>query len=165
MNCEKIEELLSPYLENEVSLEEKAEVENHLKICGSCSALFSFLKETTASLADFPELEPGRDLLSRLYAIPIKKKKFRFNLDFLLKPSLQPVLAVASVFLILFSFYFFNPDRKYINQSISRQFHRGYSQLEKLYAKTGTLTDNLGAYKDDFLVSLKRINPLSRNED
>lgn len=165
MTCEKIENQLSSYLENELSSTEKAEVENHLKICDNCSTLLSFIKETRASLAAFPELEPGKELLSRLYAIPSQKKKFRFSLDFLLRPSLQPVFALASVFLIFFSLYFFNPDRKYINQAISRQFHRSYSQIEKLYAKAGTLTDNLGAYKDDFLVSLKKINVLSRNED
>ncbi|MGB2843782.1 MAG: zf-HC2 domain-containing protein, partial [Candidatus Aminicenantaceae bacterium] len=95
MECEKIEELLSPYLEDELSLEEKKEVKKHLKTCKSCSVLYSFMEETKESLADFPELEISEDLLDRLYSIPGKKKRFKLGFDFLLRPSLQPVLAAT----------------------------------------------------------------------
>ncbi|MGB8952122.1 MAG: zf-HC2 domain-containing protein [Candidatus Aminicenantales bacterium] len=172
MKCRQIEELLSPYLENALNTDMKAAIEIHLQSCKSCAILLSLLKETSSSLAEFPELEPSPDLLARLHAIPEKavpvharKKKFNFRLDFLLKPSLQPVFAVASVFLIIFSFYFFHPDRKLINQSISRQFHRGYSQIEKLYVKAEEATDNLGAFTDSFIDSLKKLNPLEKEED
>jgi hypothetical protein len=165
MNCAQIEEILASYLEDEVSPEAKETIESHLNSCVSCSSLLSFMKEIRESLADFTEIEPSQNLLAKLYAIPEKKKKFRFNLDFLLKPSLQPVYAAATIFLVVFSFYFFHPDRKYINKYINRQLHQGYSQVEKLYAKAGSFTDNLGKYKDTILTSVKNSKLLNRNED
>jgi hypothetical protein len=165
MNCAQIEEILASYLENEVSPEEKEMIEGHLKSCVSCSSLLFFMKESQSSLASLPEVELSPNLLDKLYAIPEKKKKFRFNLDFLLKPSLQPVYATATIFLVIFSCYFFHPDRKYINKYINRQLHLGYSQVEKLYAKAGSVTDNLGRYKDNILTSLKSSKVLNRNED
>ena len=162
MTCDKIEGLLTAYADGELSLEEKASIEQHLEVCSDCASLLSFLRSADRTLAVFPEIEPRANLRQKLYAIPAQKK-FRLGLDFLLKPSLQPVFAAATVFLIMFSFYMFSPDKNQINKAISRQFHRGYSQFEKLSAKAGSITDSLGAYADNVLVSLKKINPLSKN--
>jgi hypothetical protein len=104
-----------------------------------------------------PELEVSERLMEKLYSLPREKRKWRFSLDFLVKPSLQPVFAVATVFFILFSFYFFNPDRKLIDRSIDRQVHIGLGKVEKLYAKTGSFTDSLGEYKDNVLGSFKNL--------
>ncbi len=164
MKCEKIEELLSPYLDNDLSLAEKNAVVEHLKTCPSCSELLSFLKESQESLTDFPQLELSENLLDRLYAIPSKKKRFKFSLDFLLQPSLQPVFAAATILMIIVSFYLYNPDRKFIEKSIDRQVHLGYSKIERMYAKVESFTDSLDAYKDDILVSLKNANPFGGNE-
>lgn len=165
MRCEKIEELLSPYLEDELSREEKKVVDDHLQACESCAALLSLLKETRESLTGFPELEVSENLLNRLSSIPSKKKRFRLSFDFLLQPSLQPVLAAASILLVLASSYFFNPDKKFINKSIDRRIHLGFSQVEKLYAKAESFTDSLGEYKDDIIVSLKSIKLFGESKD
>ena len=165
MACEKIQGLLSPYLDGELTPEEKASVEAHLSSCRECAELFSLLSVATESLAAFPEVEPGPGLKAKLYAIPDRKKKFRFSLDFLVKPALQPVLAAATIFLIIFSFYMFGPYKKDIDKTVNRQIHRGYSQVEKLYAKAGSVTDSLGAYANEIFVSLKKINPLGKNEE
>jgi len=168
MKCEKIEELLSPYLEDELSLEEKGAVAKHLKTCENCSLLFSYMEETRESLADIPELEVSENLLDRLYSIPIKKKRFKLTLpsfDFLVRPSLQPVLTVATILLIMVSFYFFGPNKSSIDKSISRQIHLGYSKIESLYAKAESFTASLGEHKDNILVSLKNIKLLGGNED
>lgn len=165
MACEKIQDLLSPYLDGELTPEEKAAVEAHLSSCRECAELLSLLRVATESLAAFPEVEPGPDLKAKLYAIPDRKKKFRFGLDFLVKPALQPVLAAATIFLIIFSFYMFGPYKKDIDKTVNREIHRGYSQVEKLYAKAGSVTDSLGAYANDIFVSLKKINPLGKNEE
>ena len=45
MKCEKAEELLSPYIEDELSIEEKKAVESHLETCKKCSFLFSSIEE------------------------------------------------------------------------------------------------------------------------
>ena len=168
MKCKKIEELLSPYLEDELNPEEKGAVANHLKTCENCSLLFSLMKETQESLADFPELEVSENLLDRLYSIPSKKKKFKLrlpNFDFLVRPSLQPVLTVATIMLIMISFYFYGPNKSSIDKSISRKIHLGYSKIERLYAKAESFTASLGEHKDNILVSLKNIKLLGGNED
>jgi predicted anti-sigma-YlaC factor YlaD len=168
MKCEKIEELLSPYLENELSPEEKGAVAKHLKTCENCSLLFSFMEETKESLAGIPELEVSENLLDRLYSISSKKKRFKLrlpSLDFLVRPSLQPVLTVATIMLIMISFYFFGPNKSSIDKSISRQIHLGYSKIERLYAKAESFTASLGEHKDNILVSLKNIKLLGGNED
>jgi len=141
MKCEKIEELLSPYLEDDLSPAEKKAVEEHLKTCQSCSDFLSFLKESQESLADFPQLEVSENLLDRLYTIPSEKKRFRLSLNFLLRPSLQPVFAAATILMIVMSFYLFHPNRRSIDKSIDRQIHLGYSKIERMYAKAESFTD------------------------
>lgn len=163
MNCEKIEVLFPSYLEDELSPEESAAVRNHLESCPECFSLLSSLKETMDSLAGFPELEPSESLIQRLQTIP--KKKAVPVLNFFLRPSLQPVFAVATILLVLFSFYAFHPNRKQINLAVNRQVHLGFSKLEKLFAKAESFTDHLGAQTDNILVSLKNFNPLGGDEE
>ena len=165
MRCELIEELLSPYLEDELDQEEKKAVKEHLKTCKNCSLLLSYIRETRESLTGFPEIEPSKNLLDRLYSIPDKKKRFKLSFDFRLRPSLQPILAGALGILMLLSLYFLNSDKILINKSISRQFHLGYSKVGKLYARAETFVDTLGEHKDNILVSIKNIKLLGGNED
>ena len=165
MLCERIEDLLSPYLEGELSPEERSAVESHLKTCESCSKLLALMRETTDSLATLPELEVSSELLESLHTIPTSKRRFRFSLDFLLRPALQPALVAATVLLTVASSYLFNPNRASINRSINRQAHLGYSKVERLYAKAESFTDKFGAYKDNILFSLNKINPFGGNED
>ncbi len=168
MKCEKIEELLSPYLEDELNPEEKRAVAKHLKTCKNCSLLFSLMEKTKESLASIPELEVSKNLLDRLYSIPREKKRFKLRLpsfDFLVRPSLQPVLAVATIMLIMISFYFFGSNKSSIDKSVDRQIHLGYSKIERLYAKAESFTASLGEYKDNILVSIKSIKLFGGNED
>jgi anti-sigma factor RsiW len=165
MKCEPIEELLSLYIEGELTPEEKAAVEGHLRSCPACTLLLSALDETCRALSGFPELEVSGELLSKLTAIPTAKRKFSFSQDFLLKPSLQPVFAAASVFLTLVSFYLFNPNKKAIDRSIEQQLRLGYSQAEKIYAKAGSFTDRLGDRADNVFASIKNWKIFGANED
>ncbi len=165
MNCECMEELLSLYAEGEASSEERLQVEEHLNSCPSCADLLLALSEARASLRAIPELEVSTELRARLYAIPKRRKRFSFSLDFLLKPSLQPALTVATIFLTLVSFYFFNPNKKLIDRAIDRQLHLGYSKVEKIYAKAGSVTDSLGSYKDTVLGSLKTLKFWEKPKD
>jgi predicted anti-sigma-YlaC factor YlaD len=168
MKCKTIEELLSPYLEDELNTEEKGTVAKHLKTCENCSLLFSLMKETQESLSDIPELEVSENLLDRLYSIPRKKKRFKLrfpNFDFLVRPSLQPILTVATIMLIMISFYFYGPNKSSIDKSISRKIGFGYSKIERLYAKAESFTASLGEHKDNILVSLKNIKLPGGNKD
>ncbi|MGQ9672758.1 MAG: anti-sigma factor family protein [Candidatus Aminicenantales bacterium] len=169
MTCERIGELLGSYIDGEVGADERNFIEAHLKSCSRCSLLLASLERVRLTLASFPEIEVRADLKSRLYAIPEKRKrsklKLKLSLDFLLRPSLQPVFAAATVFMILISFYLFHPNRATIDRSIDRNLHLGYSQVEKFFARAGIWVDQLNAYKDNLLVSLKEWNILGGNEE
>ena len=161
MGCERIEELLSPYLENELSQEEKQAVETHIHTCSECAELLSLMKQTTESLASFPEVEVNDNLIEKLYELPQRRKKFHFVTDFLLRPAYQPIMAAATILLVFVSFYAFHPERSAINRSVERQFKIGFSKVEKLYAEAGSITHTL----DNFLVSIKNLKPFRGNED
>jgi len=164
MVCDKIEELLTAYADGELSPGERAVVERHLEACPDCAALLASLRTADAVLARFPEVEPPADLREKLYAIPARRK-FRFGLDVFMRPALQPVFAAAALFLTLFTFYVFSPAKGQIDKAVSRQFHLGFSRIEKLYAQAGSLTDSLGGFADNVLVSLKKANPLGKNDE
>ncbi len=165
MECDRIEDLLSPYLEDELTLEEKRTIEEHLRSCRSCAELLSYMEEARSSLASLPEFEVSKDLAEKLYDLPQKKKKFSMVYDFLLRPSFQPVMAAATILLVIVSFYMFHPDRSVIDRAVERQLHIGYSKVEKLYAEAESITHSLNEYKDNLLVSIKNSKPFRGNED
>lgn len=166
-DCEHMEELLSPYLENELDAQQKQAVYEHLQACPDCSQLLTCMQETREALADFPEVELSPELLDQLQVMPKKRKwmKLRPSLDFFLRPSLQPVLAAITIFLTLLSFYLFHPHRSQINKSVNRTLHMGYSKIERLYAKAESFTSSLAGHKDSILVSLKNLDLLGGDED
>jgi hypothetical protein len=165
MDCERIEELLSPFLEDELPREQRLLVDTHIRTCTGCAELLSLMKQTRESLASFPEIDVSENLVEKLYALPQKRKKFRIVTDLLLRPSFQPILTAATVLLVCVSFYAFHPNRSAINRSIERQFKIGVSKVEKLYAEAESITHTLGEYKDNFLVSIKNFKPFRGNED
>ena len=165
MECEHVENLLSSYLEDELTVGDRLTVEEHLKSCADCQVLFILIKETQESLADFPQAEMSEELLERLYDIPQRKRKFRFSLDFLVRPALQPYLAAATILLTVMSFYLFHPEKSAIDKSINRQVHLGYSKIGRLYSEAETFTTSLGEHKDNILDTIKRKQPFGRSED
>jgi len=165
MECERIEELLSPYLEDDLTKEERQNVNAHLYTCAGCAELLSLMREAKESLSSFPEVEVSEGLTEKLYELPQKRRKFHFVADFLLRPSFQPIMAAATVLLVFVSFYVFHPERSAINRSIERQFHIGFSKVEKLYAEAESITHTLDEYKDNLLVSIKNLKPFRGNED
>ncbi|OGD22044.1 MAG: hypothetical protein A2W03_15760 [Candidatus Aminicenantes bacterium RBG_16_63_16] len=165
MTCDRIEELLSPYLEGELGDEERRLVDLHLEECPDCRLLFAALNGTRAALRGFPELEISEGLRARLQAIPRKKKRLGAALDFLIRPALQPVFATAAVFMTLVSFYLFGPYKAAIDRSINRKIHHGYSQVEKLYVKAGSFRDRLEASTGSLVVSIKNLPIFGGDKD
>jgi predicted anti-sigma-YlaC factor YlaD len=163
MECKHIENLLSPYLEDELTAEERLSVETHLQSCADCSVLLDLLRETKESLADFPQAEMSEELLESLYDIPHRRRKFRFSLDFLVRPALQPYMAAATILLTVLSFYLFHPEKSAIDKSINRQVHMGYSKIGRLYSEAESFTTSLGEHRDNILDTIKRKQPFGRN--
>jgi len=165
MECERMETRISPYLDGELGSAEKEALEAHLRDCTRCREMLKILREVSASLRNLPEVEISPDLERRLLAIPDRKRRFRFSLDFLARPALQPALAAATVLLTVVSFYAFSPQRGAINKSIERQFHLGYHKIGTLFARAESFTSSLAGYKDDLVVTLQNKNPLRREEE
>jgi hypothetical protein len=165
MTCERIQELLSAFLEGDLSQAENTLVEAHLAACPDCAAGLAILSRTQRALAGFPELDVSPGLQARLAAIPQRKRKFSFSLDFVVKPALQPVFAAATIFMTLLSFYLFNPNKKDIDRAIDLKVHSGYGQVEKLYAKAGSFTDRLGDTAENIFVSVKNWKIFGGGED
>jgi predicted anti-sigma-YlaC factor YlaD len=165
MGCKHMEALLSAYLDHDLDAGDRRAVDAHLRECSRCRELLSLLRDVSASLQSFPEIEISPSLRGRLLSIPDQKRRFRLSLDFLVRPSLQPVLAAAALFLTVVSLYAFSPQRSTINKSIVRQLHLGYHKIGKLYTQAESFTSTLMGYKDDLLVSLQDKNPLRREDE
>ena len=162
MNDAHMEELLSAYLEGGLDESRAADVGRHLASCPDCSLLLEAMKDVREALGALPEVDLSPALLRKLYAIQ-EKRRFRLVPDFLLRPSLQPVFAGATGLLIFVSFLAFSPGGRTFQKSVNRQLHIGYSKVERLYAKAGSLTDEMGSYKETILGSLKNVKLLKKD--
>ncbi|MBM3295427.1 MAG: hypothetical protein FJY82_13035 [Candidatus Aminicenantes bacterium] len=165
MRCDRVQDLLPAYTENDLAAADRSLVEGHCGSCPDCAAWLAALREADGALAGFPEVEPGPALLERLYRLPSETVRRRPVLEFFLRPSLQPVFTAAAVLMTLLSLYFLNPDRRAFDRTVVRQFHRGLSRVEKLYVGAGAVTDSLGAYAGSVFTALKAMNPLERNKE
>ena len=168
MTCERIEELLSAYLEGDLAAAEKAEVEAHLAGCAECSGLAALMREALAAAAAFPEVEPSPELLAGLYAIPetrrAKRRLLQPLFDWLARPALQPVYAAATGLLIVLSFVLFHPEGRGIRKAIDVQFHRGVGTVEKLYADAGGLKGEIKAVSANVVKSFNTLGLLKGDE-
>ena len=165
MSCEKFEDLLPAYVDGELGPEDRAAVESHLGVCPGCSALLACLRAADASLAAFPEAEPSPELRRRLLAIPSGRTFFGRAVDLFLRPSLQPFYAAASIALALFSLYAINPDKPAIDQAIARGIHRGFSRVERIYARAGAVKDSVGDFAENIFVSFENLDVFKRAGD
>ena len=165
MDCNHFEDLFSLYLEDELSFKERESVDLHLNSCPECRELLALIRETNEALSLFPEIEISPQLKRKLYKIPAQKKRFSFKFDVLLRPALQPVLAGATIFLILFSFYVFHPDRLTINKTINREIHKGYSKVGQIYTQAESFAVSLFDQTDTLLDSLKNSKIFKGKED
>ncbi len=166
MTCDHFQELLSPYLDKELSCEKRQELESHLNACPECAELLSHIREARSALSTWPELEVSPKLHSRLMEIgpPGEKRKSFLNLDFFLRPSLQPVMAAFTIVLTLISLFLLHPDKGKIQHTVDRQFHIGFSKIERLFVQAESFTDFLAGYKNDVVYSIKNINPKKEKE-
>jgi hypothetical protein len=169
MTCERIEKLLSAYLEGELGAVERAEVEAHLAACPGCAELAGLMREEMAAAAVFPEAEPSAELMARLYAVPEakrdKKRFFRPVFDWLGRPALQPAYAAATGFLIVICFVLFHPEGRGIRKAIDVQLHRGIGTVEKLYADAGGLKGEIKAVSAGVIKSFNSLGLLQGDEN
>jgi len=108
MDCSKIEQWLSDYMEASLPAEEREHVKKHLETCPNCSALLTEMR-SVFSLRLYPALDVDPDFIEKILLRTSgrpRSRSFRerFNLYFL-RPLLTPRFAVgaslAALFLVL----------------------------------------------------------------
>jgi len=169
MTCQRIEELLSAYLEGELAPGARAEVEAHLGSCPECAELAGLMKKTLAAAAGFPEVEPSPDLFARLYGIPEarreKKRLLRPAFEWLARPGLQPVYAALTALLMVVSFVAFHPEGRGIRKQINLRLHQGIGSVEKLYADAGSVKGDIKAFSASVVKSFNTLGLLKGDEN
>jgi len=163
MNCQKSRLLFSAYLDGELKLKQKAQLEAHLAGCSECSKLLNITRNLTQELKNLPEIEPSSELLRKLYLIPetypakqdvSHSKKFS-GWKFWLSPALQPILTSLTVVMIALSLLFFTTPGKSIKKSAALEMRRTYSFAQKTLVKAGVIKDTLQGYGENFIASLE----------
>ena len=70
MNCERVEELLSAYLDNALASEEWQEVIAHLQTCTNCSTMLIEFSRNDALISHLPRVSPDPALRNRIFSSP-----------------------------------------------------------------------------------------------
>ncbi len=167
MNCHNFREIFSDYIDGTLDAGLIVEAGEHLAGCADCSSLVGAALANKEILTDLPELDPGPDLMKKLYAIPTPPKRtvFQAVFDFLGRPSVQPALTALTLLMIFFTFLWGHPDGRALRKSLDREFHSGISQVEKLYARGGKVTGEVGTLADSVLNKFKTLKPDKGQED
>lgn len=99
MECKRIKELLSPYLDKELTGKETALVEEHLRRCSRCPGELERLKRTVHLVSSLEEVEPPKDFLSEIHRkMRVESRLKRFlNKVFFPLPIKLPLEALAAV--------------------------------------------------------------------
>ncbi len=164
MTCDRVQDLLSLYLDGELEGTAKAEFEAHLSACPECADLLARMRAAMAAFSGFPEVEPGPGLRRKLLAIPSRAPRFRDRAAALFRPALQPVWAAAMGVLLLAGVYLALPNKGLINRTISQGLHRGFATVERLYVKAGSVSDRIGAFANNVIDSAKAASPVGRGK-
>jgi|WetSurSiteA1Bulk_404760.scaffolds.fasta_scaffold20364_2 hypothetical protein len=106
MDCSKIEQWLSEYLESSLPAEDMDLVASHLKACSSCSALADEMRSVLSLCHQYPALEMDPDfvekILLRTSGRP-RTRSFRERLQqYFVRPLLTPRFAVGASIATLF---------------------------------------------------------------
>jgi hypothetical protein len=106
MNCKKIEELLNPYVDQELDAESTQTVEEHLKSCPTCQDEYLKLKEMVASLNFLPQVSAPQNLTQNIMA-KISQEEIQIQsswIDHLKKQISVPSLSFPRKWESIFSF-------------------------------------------------------------
>jgi hypothetical protein len=110
MNCGEVEILLADYLDDTLSVEEKAALERHASACASCQALLEDASAAVRFLRHAEDVAPPPELITRIaFGAPYGRVRMPFERQSVwsrltskwLQPMLQPRLAMGMAMTIL----------------------------------------------------------------
>ena len=106
MNCKKIEELLNPYIDQELDAESTQTVEEHLKSCPSCREEYLKLKQVVSTLGSISP-QPAPEILTQSIMTKISQEEIQIQsswMDRLKKRIYIPNLSFPRKWESIFSF-------------------------------------------------------------
>lgn len=137
MECSKIEQWLSEYLESSLPAEETEHVTNHLKTCPACSTLLAEMRSVLSMCDSYPVLGMDPDFVERILLRTSgrpRTRPFRERLtQYFVRPLFTPRFAVGASLATLF-LAFMIPRLPGVVSTVSPQellrlLDRGVSQL------------------------------------
>lgn len=146
MDCLQVEELMSLYLENEVSEDIYREITAHIEQCPGCRDLKEQIEDMLDVLPDLEEEVPFF-LKNRLHYIPesqqvIEMPETRFY-------YMKWVAAAIGTFVLFLNLFYFTN----IYPPANRFLHTTVSKLETLTVEAGAFFERIKESKDFFLFS------------
>jgi len=153
MNCNRVEDLLSMYIEHELPKELHREISLHLEHCDRCKVLKEKIEELIYVFPDLEEEVPFF-LKNRLYYIPesqevmIERRESKF---FYLK---WLAAAIGTFVLFLNLFYFTN-----IYPPAKRVLHSVVARIKTFTVETGAFIDEVRASDGAALFSVFKKDP------
>lgn len=82
--CEEVAELLTPYIDHELTTAQEARVRSHLLVCDACSSYVSNLRALVSATGSIDTVSPPSDLRERIAAATTQKKTVHLSLNELL---------------------------------------------------------------------------------
>ncbi len=104
MDCKKVRKKLSSYLDNEVNLDQKSKIKEHLKKCKACSYQLKQLRQIQSLVQKIPSQKPEPGFYERLSSrlsekeMSLKERLFGWGYSWRLFPR---IAIAASIVLIL----------------------------------------------------------------
>jgi len=134
MKCQDIENLLSQYIENDLSKDDYNNISSHLKTCKPCQQLKDSMEQLISSLPDLEEDVPFF-LKNRLYYIPesLETERERNWSHFKWIAA-----TVGSIILFLNLFYFTD-----IYPSANKVLHTVVSDIQRIAVETGSFFEKI----------------------
>ena len=79
MSCEHVEELLSAYLDNALTPQERVVVQEHTSTCSTCRETLTDYRRFDALLTDMPRVSPGAELREKIFTSPEYQELIRIT--------------------------------------------------------------------------------------
>jgi hypothetical protein len=173
MDCSKVEQRLSEYMESSLPADEMSQVARHLESCRQCSALLNEMRFAVSVCQSYPELEMDLDLLEKVLFRTSgrpRTRSFRERLDqYFIRPLLTPRFAAGVSLATLFLVLMFNLMMPRLSEVVSvlsppemlrlmdRGVQRLYGEGLKAYDKTSEWQAQFDFFKDNTLNKLRFI--------
>jgi hypothetical protein len=124
MKHEEIRHKLSDYIDESITPEERAAIEEHLKTCTECSDALHELTKTIEHIQEIEEVESPAWMTQKIMAKVREEQEAKrsfWQRVFVPMVTKLPVQAVAVIFLIVTAYYIFqgiNPAKKYSEEPV-----------------------------------------------